>query len=98
MPSDSVTRAFAIAVPIAEEYPGTVWPYVAYGLAGFTAIQRIVADEHWLSDVLTSALLTIAVGKALVWLHRQVEHPPLIPWLAGENGEPVYGLAFEARF
>lgn len=98
LPSDGAQTAFSIAVPIAEEYPGAVWPYVAYGLASLAAIQRIVEDAHWTSDVLTSALLSVAVGKALVWLHRQAEHPPLIPWLVSADGDRVLGLSFERRF
>jgi membrane-associated phospholipid phosphatase len=97
-PSGGAQSAFAIAVPIAEEYPGTVLPYVAYTLASLAAIQRIVDDAHWTSDVLTSALLNVAVGKALVWLHQQTVQPPLVPWLASVDGERVLGLALERRF
>jgi membrane-associated phospholipid phosphatase len=97
-PSRGAAEAFSIAVPIAEEYPGTIWPYVAYGLATLASIQRIVVDDHWTSDVLTSALLSIVVGKTLVWLHREGVHPPLIPWLATDGGRRTLGLALELRF
>jgi membrane-associated phospholipid phosphatase len=71
---------------------------VAYGLASLAAIQRVVDDAHWTSDILTSALLSVAVGKALVWLHRQDVYPPLVPWLASSDGDRVIGLALERGF
>ena len=98
LPSGGAANAWAIAVPIAEEYPGTVWPYLVYSVAVLSSVERIVQDAHWTSDVLASALLSIAVGKALVWLHRQDESPTLVPWLAGESGDRVWGLAFERSF
>jgi membrane-associated phospholipid phosphatase len=97
-PSGAAQQAFSIAVPIAEEYPDTVWPYVIYPLASLASIQRVVADGHWTSDILASALLSVAVGKALVWLHRQDPTPPLVPWLAGDAGSRVMGVAVERRF
>lgn len=97
-PSGAAQQAFAIAVPIGEEYPGTVWPYVAYGLASLASIQRVVADGHWTSDILTSALLSVAVGKALVWLHRQEAYPPLVPWLADIGGHQAVGAALVVAF
>jgi len=97
-PSGAAQEAFAIAVPVAEEYPETVWPYVVYGLASLASIQRVVADGHWTSDILTSALLSVAVGKALVWLHQQEVHPPLVPWLAEVDPHRALGVALQLGF
>jgi hypothetical protein len=97
-PSGAAQKAFAIAVPIAEEYSDTVWPYVAYTMASLASIQRVVADGHWTSDILTSALISVAVGKALVWLHRQETYPALVPWLAVADRDRVLGFALEKKF
>jgi membrane-associated phospholipid phosphatase len=89
---------FSIAVVVAEEYPDTIWPYVSYGLASSVGAARVILDAHWISDVVASALLSLAVGKALVWLHAQDSCPPLVPWLATGDGDPVVGAACELRF
>ncbi|HTF56991.1 MAG TPA: phosphatase PAP2 family protein [Planctomycetota bacterium] len=90
-PSGHGSLAFGIAVIVAEEYPDTLWPYVSYGLASTVGWARMQLGAHWASDVTASALLSLAVGKTLVWLHAQAEYPPLVPWLTQEDGHPVVG-------
>ncbi|MBI4563853.1 MAG: phosphatase PAP2 family protein [Planctomycetes bacterium] len=97
-PSSRAATVFSVAVIIAEEFPGTVWAAAAYGLAGVVAFDRIVLNFHWTSDVVASALISMAVGKALVWLHAQPDYPPLVPWLSADDGETTMGMSFEVRF
>lgn len=46
-----------------------VWA-VGLPIAAFTGYLRIAADKHYLSDVLTGALMGSAFGIAIPWLHR----------------------------
>lgn len=96
--SARTANVFSIAVIVAEEYSHTVWPYVVYTAAGLAGVARIQLDAHWASDVVTSALLSLAVGKALVWLHTQERFPTLVPWMATNDGDPVVGLQVSFGF
>jgi len=92
-PSGHGSLAFSVAVVVAEEYPDTIWPSVSYGLASAVGWARVELGAHWASDVTASALLSLAVGKTLVWLHSQPGCPPLVPWLVPrQEGRPVLGV------
>ena len=43
---------------------------LAYGLAAGVGWARIYEDKHWLSDVVISAALGTAIGKAVVALNK----------------------------
>jgi len=64
-PSGHATVAFALSSVIAGMYPHRWWQIFWYALAVITAVSRMYHDQHWLSDVLFSALLGTTLG---VWL------------------------------
>jgi len=64
-PSGHATVAFALSSVIAGMYPHRWWQIFWYALAVIAAVSRMYRDQHWLSDVLFSALLGTTLG---VWL------------------------------
>ena len=56
---------------VTSQYPS--WPVqiTAYGLASAVGLGRIALDAHWASDIFVSAVLGIAVSKAVVHLNRK---------------------------
>jgi len=66
-PSTHSIIAWSSAAVIATEYPGPLTKIAAYGLASGLSITRVLAKQHFPSDVL--------VGSAVGWLvGRYVEH------------------------
>jgi hypothetical protein len=89
------TIALAPTVVVLSRYlDSTLFDIAGYTLLGLKAMQRIVSDNHWLSDTLASIMIGYFVGNWLVDLH-QLEGPKLLPWVIEvDEGEPVYGLQF----
>jgi membrane-associated phospholipid phosphatase len=71
MPSGEATSAFIMAGVVTSQYPS--WPVqlTAYSLATAVGLGRIALDAHWTSDIFVSAVLGIAVSKAVVHLNRK---------------------------
>jgi membrane-associated phospholipid phosphatase len=59
-PSDHAAAAWAMAAVIGDEYPGWVTRTAVYGLAAGVSVSRVLAGQHFPSDVL--------VGSATGWL------------------------------
>ena len=59
-PSGHSTASFAVATVISRHFPNGAW--VWYGLAGFSAMSRVVKGSHFPSDVLTGILIGFLVG------------------------------------
>jgi hypothetical protein len=59
-PSDHATAAWAMASVLGEEYPGWLTRTAVYGLATGVSFSRILAEQHFPSDVV--------VGSAAGWL------------------------------
>jgi membrane-associated phospholipid phosphatase len=59
-PSNHATAAWAMAAVVGEEYPGWITRTAVYGLAAGVSVSRVLADQHFPSDVL--------VGSATGWL------------------------------
>ena len=59
-PSDHATAAWAIAAVVGDEYPGWLMRTAVYGLATGVSVSRVLAEQHFPSDVL--------VGSAAGWL------------------------------
>jgi len=65
-PSGHTTVAFAFSTVLAE-YFDTPWSRIGfYGMAGLSAAERLLNDEHWFSDVTLGALLGIASGLHVI--------------------------------
>jgi len=71
LPSFHTTEAFAVASVVAEHLDHPAISLLAYGLATGVGLSRIHDEQHWASDVLLSAAIGTAVGKAVVTLNRE---------------------------
>lgn len=67
LPSGDVAIAFTISFVFSSLYDNNLWKGFWYFIASLTAIGRIYHDQHWLSDVLLSAFITIKIG---VWQYN----------------------------
>lgn len=68
-PSAHTVHAFSIAAAVSDEAQNRWVALAAYGTAGLVASQRIYRQAHWTSDVITSAVLSIATSRTTVhWL------------------------------
>jgi membrane-associated phospholipid phosphatase len=96
MPSFHVTQAFTAASVISEHWDNSWVSALAYGAAAGVGGARIYGDKHWLSDVVMSAAIGTAVGKAVVALNRQRRDSrvSVIP-LAGRE---MWGAAVQYRY
>ena len=71
MPSGEALNVFLLAGVVTSQYPAWWVQVLSYGLAGATSVGRIALDAHWGSDVFVSAVIGIAVSKAIVKLNRK---------------------------
>jgi membrane-associated phospholipid phosphatase len=62
LPSGDVAIAFVLSSVFASLYDNILWKSFWYFIAVMTAIGRIYHDQHWLSDVLLSTLITLSIG------------------------------------
>lgn len=68
-PSGHTAQAFLGAQILYLEYRDTnKWlAYAGYPVAAFVAAERIINDEHWVSDVLVGAAVGMLVPTAVYW-------------------------------
>ncbi|HTY59456.1 MAG TPA: phosphatase PAP2 family protein, partial [Bacteroidota bacterium] len=79
-PSGHTIVAFAFSGVLAERIKNT-WASVGlYALAASTGISRMYADEHWISDVVFGAVISVSVSHSLVRWFESGGEP------AGETG------------
>jgi membrane-associated phospholipid phosphatase len=71
LPSFHATEAFAVASVVAEHLDHPLASILAYGLASSVGLSRIHDDRHWASDIVLSAAIGTAVGKAVTFLNRE---------------------------
>ncbi|MFH2055676.1 MAG: phosphatase PAP2 family protein, partial [bacterium] len=69
-PSAHAANTFAQAALLSQRHPGLTWLW--FGFASLVSFSRIVVGVHYPGDVLGGGLLGIAVGLAVVGLHRIV--------------------------
>lgn len=96
-PSGHCTLAFAISTVLAERFDHPVATIILYLLAGTTAMQRMYADRHWLSDVLTGSIIGYAVGRAVVDRNTARAEGRQPAGLGLDGGEPN-GFRLALRF
>ncbi len=70
-PSGDVAVAFAFSVIIAGILKNKLWEIFWYLLAVLTLIGRIYHDQHWLSDVIAAAVISIWVGNYINKISKQ---------------------------
>lgn len=77
--SGHTSTSFAVASVVAYRYRDVKWvPWVSYGLATLTGIQRIYYNKHWTSDVLMGAVAGTATGIFLskAWENSSIQFYP----------------------
>lgn len=63
-PSGHATSVFSVATVFASEYPRLRWPL--YGLAAAVALGRVYLGRHYLSDILTGAVIGIVIASRVL--------------------------------
>ena len=72
-PSGHAMRSFAVATTVAGFYPEKTWVgVVSYSLASLCSIGRVVAEEHWSSDVVVGAALGYFIGRGVVKFNNKI--------------------------
>lgn len=66
LPSGHATVAFSVSSVLASRINNVYASIGLYGLAGFTAFQRIYDNKHWLSDTFLGAAIGTVIGQAIV--------------------------------
>ena len=69
-PSNHSILAWSSAAVIASEYPGRLTALAVYGMATGVSITRILARQHFPSDVLVGSAVGWMIGR-YVWRHHQ---------------------------
>ena len=70
-PSGHSTQAWALASVIAHEYGDRLWvPFAAYGYAAAVSVSRVLAQEHFTSDVFVGGAIGFFVGRYVVHTQR----------------------------
>jgi membrane-associated phospholipid phosphatase len=65
-PSGHTIVAFAFSGVLAERIKNTWASIGLYSLAGVCGVSRMYTDEHWVSDVLFGAIISVSVSHSLV--------------------------------
>jgi membrane-associated phospholipid phosphatase len=79
-PSSHSLTAFVLAATIAVVVPAWRWP--AFVVAGVVGMSRLINMDHYLSDVLAAAFISIAVVSLLAprFLDTRYTWPARLPW------------------
>ena len=73
-PSTHSIIAWSSATVIAEEYPGILTKITAYGLATGVSLTRVLAKQHFPSDVLVGSAIGWMVGRYVHHKHNKDEY------------------------
>ena len=96
-PSGHATAAFALSSTLARRLDCLPFSIFLYTLSTATALQRIDADRHWLSDTVLGAALGVFIGIAVVQMEEEREaavSARLLPIAAGARGHvPLFRMA-----
>ena len=70
-PSGHSTQAWALATVLADEYGNHKWvPYVSYGYATLVSTSRLLAQDHFSSDVFVGGAIGFFIGRYVVRTQR----------------------------
>ena len=75
-PSNHATAAWAMASVMADEYPGWLMKTTAYGLATTVSVSRILAEQHFPSDVLVGSAAGWLIGHYVYHAHHNFSLDP----------------------
>jgi membrane-associated phospholipid phosphatase len=74
--SNHAAFAFAMSTVLSQRI-GNVWASIGlYGIAGLTAISRVVNNQHWLSDVVLGSVIGMGAGYFVIRQENDREHKP----------------------
>lgn len=94
--ANSFAAVTALFWTLKERHPGEAWPWVVWGVglasAAFVGLGRVLAGQHFPTDVMAGALVGLSTGIAVPELHRRA---PLVVPVAHNHG---LGLSLLARF
>ena len=70
-PSNHAVVAWSSAAVIASEYPGILTKMTAYGLATGVSVSRVLARQHFPSDVLVGSAVGWMIGRYVYHRHHR---------------------------
>jgi hypothetical protein len=74
-PSEHATASWAIASVVAHEYPGTLTKVTMYSAATAISVARVLAQQHFSSDVLVGSAIGWLVGRQVYRAHHDRDLP-----------------------
>lgn len=69
-PSNHAIVAWSSAAVVASEYPGILTKITAYGLAAGVSVSRVLAEQHFPSDVVAGSAVGWMIGRYVVRRHH----------------------------
>src|SRR5271156_4159289 len=75
-PSNHATAAWALAAVIGDEYPGWITRTAVYGLATGVSASRVLAEQHFPSDVLIGSVTGWLIGHYVYRAHHNFSLNP----------------------
>lgn len=92
-PSNHATLAWSMAAVFASEYPGWLTSTAVYGLASAVSVSRVLAEQHFPSDVLVGSVSGWLIGRYVYHAHHNYtlnpyEAPPLPDNYIAHNTSP----------
>ncbi|HEY9127566.1 MAG TPA: capsule assembly Wzi family protein [Acidobacteriaceae bacterium] len=92
-PSNHSTMAWSMASVFASEYPGWLTTTAAYSLASAVSVSRILAEQHFPSDVLVGSVSGWLIGRYVYKANHNYqlnpyEAPPLPDNYVARNATP----------
>ena len=88
-PSNHATAAWAIASVMSDEYPGWLMKTAAYGLATTVSVSRVLAEQHFPSDVLVGSAAGWLIGHYVYRAHHNFSLDPFeTAPMPGDYGAP----------
>jgi len=77
MPSEHAMNAWSFAHVVAGQYDGVATKALVYGVAGTVSVSRVLARQHFPSDVVVGSTFGYLIG-GYVLNHRSLEHGRLL--------------------
>jgi Capsule assembly protein Wzi/PAP2 superfamily len=88
-PSDHATAAWAMASVLGDEYPGWLSRTAVYGLAAGVSVSRVLAEQHFPSDVLVGSATGWLIGHFVYRAHHNFSLNPFDSTpMPGDYGAP----------
>ncbi len=88
-PSNHATAAWAMASVLGDEYPGWLSRTVVYGTAAGVSVSRVLAEQHFPSDVLVGSATGFLIGRYVYRRHHNFSLNPFDTTpMPGEFGAP----------